>query len=357
MNPLMIIMAVFAVLGALDRIFGNRFGLGKELERGILIMGPAMLSMMGLLILAPAIAVWIRPVTDAMGEWLPIDPSILPASLFANDMGGAPLATDLARDPAVGGFNAMVVASMMGCTVSFTLPFSLGIVPKEKHPQLLTGFLCGIVTIPVGCFVGGLFAHLPLTSLLIDLIPLALLAVLIGVGLLLAPNLCVKIFSVIGKGIQILITIGLIIGILEALTGVVLISEAERFLVAGEVILNIGAVLAGALPMVFFLSKLLSRPIAALGKRVSLSENATAGLLFTVATSTPTFELMREMDDKGVVINAAFSISAAFVIADHLAYTLAFRPDYVLPMMVGKLVSGICAVFVAFFVYQRVYAK
>ncbi len=33
---LIAIMAAFAVLGALDRIFGNRIGLGPEFENGIL---------------------------------------------------------------------------------------------------------------------------------------------------------------------------------------------------------------------------------------------------------------------------------------------------------------------------------
>ena len=36
---LIAVMAGFAVLGALDRIIGNKFGLGKEFEEGILAMG------------------------------------------------------------------------------------------------------------------------------------------------------------------------------------------------------------------------------------------------------------------------------------------------------------------------------
>ncbi len=32
------VMAVFAALGAVDRILGNRFGLGKEFGNGILAM-------------------------------------------------------------------------------------------------------------------------------------------------------------------------------------------------------------------------------------------------------------------------------------------------------------------------------
>ena len=42
---LIAIMAAFAVLGALDRIFGNRVGLGPEFENGILSLGSLALSM------------------------------------------------------------------------------------------------------------------------------------------------------------------------------------------------------------------------------------------------------------------------------------------------------------------------
>ena len=42
------LMAAFAVLGALDRILGNPFGLGKEFEEGILAMGSLGLAMLGI---------------------------------------------------------------------------------------------------------------------------------------------------------------------------------------------------------------------------------------------------------------------------------------------------------------------
>jgi DNA-directed RNA polymerase subunit RPC12/RpoP len=83
----------------------------------------------------------MQPLSDLLPSW--IDPSILPSVLFANDMGGAPLAVEAARDRALGAFNAMVVSSMMGCTVSFTIPFALGGVPKELHRDMLLGLLCG----------------------------------------------------------------------------------------------------------------------------------------------------------------------------------------------------------------------
>ena len=59
---LIAIMAVFAVLGALDRIIGNKFGLGKEFEDGILAMGSLALAMVGIISLAPVLAAVLKPV-------------------------------------------------------------------------------------------------------------------------------------------------------------------------------------------------------------------------------------------------------------------------------------------------------
>ena len=38
-------MVFFALLGAADRIFGGRFGLGEKFEEGIMAMGPLTISM------------------------------------------------------------------------------------------------------------------------------------------------------------------------------------------------------------------------------------------------------------------------------------------------------------------------
>ena len=62
---------------------------------------------------------------------------------------------------------------------------------------------------------------------------------------------------------------------------------------------------------------------------------------------------MEKMNKKGVVINSAFAVSAAFVFGGHLALTMAFNPDYTLPMIVGKIVSGIAAVILALVIYKE----
>ena len=42
---IMWILAACALLGGLDRLAGNRFGLGKRFEEGFMLLGPTALSM------------------------------------------------------------------------------------------------------------------------------------------------------------------------------------------------------------------------------------------------------------------------------------------------------------------------
>lgn len=357
MNYVTIVMLAFSLLGALDRILGNRFGLGKEFERGLMLLGTMALSMIGMLVLSPVLAQLLQPCLQAMARVLPIDPSIIPASLFANDMGGAPLSVEVAGNAQVGAFNGLVVSTMMGCTISFTIPFALGMVEKEQKRGVLIGLLCGIVTIPAGCFVAGLVARVPIVLLLLDMIPLAILSALIAFGLLKAPTVCVKIFSVLGFLIKALITVGLAIGIFTFLTGIEILPGADRFENAALVVLNAAAVMTGAFPLLFVLSKLLQKPLQAMGKKLKINQVAATGLFSTLASSMITFPLIKDMDSKGVVINAAFAVSAAFTFAGHLAYTLAFNASYLLSMIVGKLIAGILAVVVAIFLYPKIFEK
>ena len=349
-----IVILIFAALGALDYIIGNRFGVGKEFVNGIMLMGTMLLTMQGMLVISPLLADLLEPAFGFVYEVLHLDPSIIPASFFANDMGGAPLAKEIMVDEKVGMFNALVVSSMMGCTISFTIPFSLGLVPKEQHRNLLLGLLCGIVTIPVGCFVGGLVCGVPIVPLLIDLLPLILLSALIALGLLKFPGVCVKIFSVLGLLMKALIIVGLVFGMAYFLTGYKLFPEIDAAWDEGiGVCTNAAIFLAGAFPLVFVVSRLLGRPLQLLGRALRINETSALCLLSSLASSSATFGMMKVMDQRGCILNAAFAVSGAFVFARHLAFTVAFDAAYVPAMVVGKLVAGVLALLVAIFISSR----
>lgn len=355
MGFMTVLALIFALLGALDRICGNRFGLGKEFDKGFMLLGNMALSMIGMIVLAPALANLLQPLFGFVSNTLKLDPSIIPASLFANDMGGAPLALEVAADAAMGRFNALVVSSMMGCTISFTIPYSMNVVKPERHRHMFFGFLCGIVTIPVGCFVAGLVCRLPIGDLLLNMLPLALFSALIAAGLLLCPQFCVKVFSIIGTFIKILITFGLGLAILKFVTGLEPIKGLETLEEGARICINASVVLAGMFPFMFVVSKLLHRPMKTLGRRLSVSETSVMGLLSNIVTNATTFEMVNHMDTKGIVLNAAFAISAAFSLGGHMAFTLALDATYLVPVLIGKLTAGISGLVLAIILYNRVY--
>lgn len=356
MNAVTAVMLVFSMLGALDRMFGNRFGLGKQFEKGFMMYGNMALSMIGMIVLSPVLAQWCKPVFSFFADTLHLDPSIVPASLFANDMGGAPLSKAVALDSSIGMFNALVVSSMLGCTVSFTIPYTLGVVKPAQHKELLLGLLCGIVTIPVGCLLAGFTVSLPLGALLLNLLPLVIFSALIAVGLLLSPDKCVRIFSIFGALMKALITLGLALAVLHFLTGIELISGLDTLENGAAVCLNAAAVMSGAFPLIYVLSRLLSKPLKLLGNRFSINETSAMGLFSSLASSEITFQMSDTMDSKGLLLNAAFAVSGAFTFAGHLAFTMAFDAAYIVPMIVGKLVAGILAILVAHMVSKRLLA-
>ena len=98
---------------------------------------------------------------------------------------------------------------------------------------------------------------------------------------------------------------------------------------------------------------LTKKPLSALGKRTGLNETSVLGFISSLATSAPTFGMMGDMDDKGVVLNSAFAVSGAFVLADHLAYTLSFNAEYLPAVMTGKIISGVLAVVLAAIIYKK----
>ncbi len=357
MNYISVIMAIFSMIGAFDLLIGNKFGIGAEFEKGFKLFGTMALSMIGMIVLAQVIGDVLQPASNLLYKYLHIDPSMASAIFFSNDMGGAPLCGALAKSSEMGKFNGLIVASMMGATVSFTLPLALGMVNKQQHKDMFQGFLCGIITIPIGCFASGLIIGLEITALLVNLIPLVIFSVIISLGLIYIPGICVKIFEVFGKIIKTVIIIGLALGILKFLVGVEIIKGLTPLEDGAMICLNASIVMTGAFPLMYIISKVVSKPLGKIGDKVEINEASAFGFFSTLATNITTFEAMEKMDRKGVVLNSAFAISAAFTFAGHLAFTMAYDSNYILPVIVGKLISGVVAIPIAAIMYNRTKKK
>lgn len=340
-------MAVFALLGGLDRILGGRFGLGSRFEEGILSMGSLALAMVGIVSLAPVLAGILKPIVVPVYRLLGADPAMFAGTVLACDMGGGPLARQLTADPQAADLGGVITGSMLGATVVFTIPVAMGILEEEDRPAMAKGILCGMVAIPFGILAGGLTAGYAFSMVLRNLVPIVIMALLIALGLWRAEKAMVAAFTAFGKIVVAVVTVGLSGAIIQALTGFVVIPGLAPISEGFETVGTIAIVLAGAFPLVYVLTRVLNKPLMALGKLLGINEPASAGLIASLANSIATFGMVKDMDDRGKVVNIAFAVPAAFVFGDHLGFTAGFAPELLPAMIVGKLVGGVFAVGVA----------
>ena len=350
---LIAVMAVFALAGAADRIFGNRLGLGEKFEEGTLAMGSLAMAMIGVITLAPVLAAVLRPVIVPVFGALGADPAMFAGTILACDMGGGALAAELTQSRDAALLGGVITGSMLGATVVFTIPVAMGILDEGDRPAMAKGILCGIVTIPLGVLAGGMVAGFPIRMVLRNLVPIVLIGGFIALGLWKAERAMIRGFAAFGKGVVAVITAGLAAAIVEALTGFVLIPGMapieDGFRTVGE----IAIVLAGAFPLVAVLTKLLQKPLMKLGSLMGINDQAAAGLVASLANSIATFGLVRQMDERGKVVNIAFAVSAAFVFGDHLGFAAGFAPEILPAMILGKLVGGAAAVAVALWLTKK----
>lgn len=384
------IMMIFMMIGALDRVlnqFGGaehllgKLGLGKlgksisgagaQFEEGFMAMGALGLAMVGMTALAPVLAAVLGPVIVPIYESLGASPAMFAGTLLANDMGALSLAKELAGpDTAAWLYSGLILGSMMGPAIVFIVPVALGIIDKADQRHLALGILAGVVTVPIGCVAGGVVAmfsdvtvngavvEFELGMLLVNMIPVVMVAAIVVLGLKLNQEAMIRGFQIFSKLLVALITIALAAAVAEFTVGWRIIPGMDPiFTVAGdqgghamraiEVVGSIACVLLGAYPMVLLLTRWFESPMMRLGKLLKVNNMAIGGMIATLANCIPMLGMMKNMDERGKVINCAFAVSAAFTLGDHLGFTAANVAPMILPMIVGKLVGGVTAIGVA----------
>lgn len=395
-NVIIYIMVFFMVLGAIDRMFdqfggsekvlgkiGLGFlgrgiaGAGTEFEAGFGAMGPVALGMVGVIVLTPVLGSILGPAVIPVYKMLGADPSMFAGTILANDMGGFFLSRELTNDAAAGLYSGVILASMLGVTVSFTIPVGFSLISKEDRPFFAQGVLIGLVTIPIGCIVGGLVAMnsdiimpsgepavFSMKTVLVNMIPVILFSAIIGGGLKFFPKLMVMIFNGFAKFLVVIITIGLAVAVIERLTGFVVIPGMDpMFMIEGdipgidmramEVIGAIGILLLGAYPMVLLFTRWFKKPLMAVAGIFGIDAEAAVGMIGALANILLMIQAMSKMSKRGKVIAMSFSVSAAWTLGDHLGFTAANKPDMIFAMVAAKLVAGITAMLLAMWMVRH----
>jgi ethanolamine transporter len=347
---ILFVMLFFMAIGIVDKLFlGNKYGYGEKFEEGMMAMGTLALSMVGIMSLAPVLGKLLEAPVGVIFAAVGADPAMFAGSILAIDMGGLPLARALTENPQIVQLSGIYMGAMMGATVVFSIPVSLGIVEESDRPYLAKGMLAGFVSIPFGAFVSGIIGGIPAGVIIINLIPSIVLALLFALGLAFIPDKMMTGFNVFSKFITIVIILALGAAIARHLGGIT-IPGLEGMDDIGPQLETCGIIaitLAGAFPFVHFVTTVLGKPLSAVGKLIGVNDVAAAGIIACLANNIPMFGMMKDMDEKGKVFAVAFSVCASFALGDHLGFTAGVDQSAIFPMIAGKVVGGAVGILIA----------
>lgn len=368
------VMMVFMLLGAIDKAMGNKRGYGAAFDEGFQALGPLAIAMVGVVAAAPVLSIVLRPIIGPIYEMLGSSPSIFATTLLLADAGGYSLATELAGSNAVmGQFAGIVVGCTMGCILLFDIPVALTLIQKKDRPLLACGILVGVITAPIGCFVGGIIMnlttdyHMDLPTMFFSLLPVIIVAAVLALGLWFKPVALMDGFSKFGAFVTGLIAIFVAIAVFQYETGIrfplfhLMVEETAEGITplanSVEILGDIAFVLIGAFPMVEFIKRHFGAALAKLGNKVGMNDAASAGIVATVANNIPTFQMLKDMNPKGKLMNIAFASCAAFMFGDHLGFVAGVNSTMILPMIFAKLACGFSALFLANLLAPQLLAK
>ena len=194
--------------------------------------------------LVPEFSEGIKGILNRTGTG-PIDPAMA-ASVIGINMGGHTLAMELMENRQIGVFCGIVVCSMLGATITFTIPTGLGIIEKEDRPYFAKGLMLGLITVPAGCFVGARVMGISVRETLINEIPVLVLAAVLILGLYFIPERLTVGFVGVGRLIQLASLAGLVLAGFSYITGWKLLGGMKDLMPVMEVVSGMCIVMAGS---------------------------------------------------------------------------------------------------------------
>lgn len=363
-SAIMMVMMIFCIIGAIDKIRGNKLGYGEKFDEAFGALKSLALIMVGIITLTPILKLLLEPLIVPVYECFGASPAMFAGTVFPVDSGAYPLAHQLSGgDTAIANFSAVVLGGSMGCLFIGTIPICMSMLDEKDHDCFAAAVLVAVITIPLGCIAGGIAMNLTpyklsMGRILVNLIPVILVAALVALGLALKPRQVMRFFCRFGQLTQSLLVLSVMIAAIQSVTGLripllrLMVEPAQEggvsplvdsFIVVGNILM----VIMGAFPMVLWISRTFRKPIRSLSRMLGMNEAGGAGLISSLASLFPALDLVKQMNLKGKLLVLSFAVSATFVFGDHLGFTAGMDQQMVLPLIISKLVGGITALILA----------
>lgn len=335
-----IFSALLFCLAALDLLLGDRLGLGSALKEGLASIIELLLLMTGFMALSPWIATHLSPMLSPFFIGLGCDPSLFAGLLMSCDAGGAVLARQIALDAQAGLYNGLIIASFLGCAVTGAVPLSLGNTHGQKQTAAVRGLSVAFVALPFACLLTGMLCGFSLSMMLRNTWPVLMIAALLLAALRFADGWMVPLFGGLAFVIRAVALFGFGLSVWQEAGGYVLLAELTPLDEIYPLICHIGVFLGGILPFFTLAQRFLHKPLTLLARYIKQQPESISRLLLTTANSIPTLLNLETLEESGITLNVAYAVISSYTVGDFLAFTIQFAPQLAVPMMVGRLISG-----------------
>lgn len=347
MNIFIATMLLFCLLGLLDKILNNRLGLQDAFDDGLKTIGSIALSMSGFYCIA---IFFIQNNVEsflAISENLPIDSTVLIGSILAPDMGGFSIVDGISNTSSLVVFSGILLTSTLGATISFQMPIFLGSLKKEELPVMVQGLMYGIITLPFILILSAIYLQIP--NIILNLLPIIVLCIILFIGLTFFYKQTIALLTLFANFIKALsivffamVTLQLYIPSLQFTTPA-LIEEAM------VIVIKMGIIVCGSMVLCHLILKYADTQIKKIANKLGCNDVSIVGLLLSFTTSLAMLPLFSKMDTKGKLMNAAFSVSGAYVLGGQLGFVSSITTnENVLLYILVKVSAGILAIAFAF---------
>ncbi|MBU9895970.1 ethanolamine utilization protein EutH [Holdemanella biformis] len=336
MNPIIFILLCFAALGLFDKMLNNRLGLASSFDRGIITMGDFMMSVGGFYCIAIAFLNGHANLFE--------NKEMIISSLLAPDLGGYSIIESMTHVDNILIFCGVLLTSTLGCLISFQLPIFLNELDKDDLNHYLKGIIYGILGLLPVLIVAGIILQIP--NFIVSFLPVIIIcAILIGLFFISFQTLIV-VLTLFSKLVQIL---GYIFFFLVCLTfffnmnftNATLINDALR------IVFQMSIIVCGSLVFCEIILRKFSNQIERIGQILNIDKYSVMGIILSFGTSIAMLPLFGKMNRKGKILNAAFSLSGAFVFGGQLGFIASVNPNSVTWFVVVKLVAGMLGLLIA----------
>lgn len=351
MNFFIMIMLIGCLLGLFDKILNNRWGFVDAFDKGINSMGSIAMSMIGFYCIAiTLIQNNVSIITNISKDSL-LDPSIIIGSILAPDMGGFSIVSGLQNSSFLI-FSGIILSSTLGQTISFQLPIFLASLKKDDLSTFINGLVYGILSLPLVLVVVALYLNIP--NLFINLLPILLLCLILVVALYVSYKKTIFILTLFGYIIRILSILLFAMVILQLFFANLTFTEDSLIAEAMIIVLRMCIIVCGSMVLSNIIIKRFSKLIFIIGQKLGVNSTSVVGLLLSLGTSIAMVPLYNQMDRKGKMMNAAFSVAGAYVFGGQLGFVSGVVGNQdVLIYILSKLLAGIIAVILVSCFYRK----